>query len=216
MLDTYARSLYGFHASETSATNLDVEVARLSATTRPLELAALGADKRLLVFVRTEAEVLHGFTSVLRTTDQNGVAAGRGSHRKLVKGERFAASSLNTSAGSIGETQSSNAQLRQFQKAVVISDGAHHNDRFGVLATALSHAALVARKVHHTRHRDRWAVDLRHKQATKNRLVESRVSTASQEAIQLYKQKQVWVLALGGRTLALLNMVLLDINTLSS
>ena len=186
------------NGESTRRTRLDAEVARLSAATGLLELAALGAHKRLLVLVRTEAEVLHRLTGVLGATEEHGVAAGRRAHGELVEGDRLATSGLDTSAGRVSEAERSNAELGDLEQTVVVGDSTHDHDRLGGLAGLLGHTTLVAREVDHARHRDGRAVHLRHKQATKDRLVEARVRTARQEAVELHEQQQVRVLALGG------------------
>ena len=193
---------------------LHAEVARLPAATGPLELGTLRTHVRLLVLVRTEAEVANSLTSVLRATDENRVAARRSAHGKLVKRDRLTASRFNAGTRGVSEAERGNAQLRDLEQAVVVGDGANHNDGLRVL-TVLANATLVARHVNDTRDRNRRTVDLRHEQTAQHCLVEARVRTARKEAVELHKQQQVRVLTLRCRTVARLDVMPLDVNTLA-
>lgn len=195
---------------------LHAESTRLPATTSPLELAALRADERLLVPVRTKAKVLHGLAAVLRATEEDRVAAGRGTHGELVKRQALTTSSLNASTSSVSEAERSNAELGEVKHTVVVGDGADDDHGLRGSGIVLGHTTLVARQVHHARDRHRRAVDLRHEQATKDHLVEARVRTARQKAVELHQQEQVRVLALGRRAATIFDVVLLDVNTLAA
>lgn len=124
--------------------------------------------KAYLVLVGAHAEVLNGLTGVLGTAEQQGVAAGRGTQSELVQGEGLTTGGQDASAGSGGEAESSDAQLGDFEKTVVIGDGADNNDGLALLALGLANNA---------RDRDRGSVDTRHKEAAEDDLVERGLST---------------------------------------
>jgi hypothetical protein len=76
------------------------------------------------VLVRTEAEVLDGFTGVLGSTEEDDVGASGCSESQLVEGEALAAGLLDAGAGSGGEAKSDDAHLGDLIEAVVIGHGA--------------------------------------------------------------------------------------------
>lgn len=121
------------------------------------------------MLVGTHAEVLDSLAGVLGTAEQQGVAAGGGTQSELIQGEGLTTGSQNASAGSGGEAQSSDAQLGDLEKTVVISDGANNNDGLALLALGLADDA---------RDRYRGTVDARHKEAAEDDLVEGRLGTA--------------------------------------
>lgn len=154
--------------------SLDLETTRPSATTGALELATLALDVRLLVLVGTEAEMLDGFTGVLGAAEEQSVGASWGTEGELIESEALTASLLNASASSGGEAESGNAQLGNFQHAVVISDSANNDDGLSLVGIRLVGGVRGVRKAGEGHWR---AVDLRHKQAAENDLVEVAVGT---------------------------------------
>lgn len=125
--------------------------------------------------VRTEAEVLHSLTGVLGTAEEQGVGTGGGTEGKLVQSKDLATGLLNASASSGGDTQSSERQLGDGQKAVIISNGSDHND-------GLALVGLVDVRGN-TRNRNRGAVDARHEEAAENSLVEVGLRAACQRSL---------------------------------
>ena len=120
--------------------------------------------------VGAEAEVLHGLTSVLGSTEEESVGTGGGTESQLVEGQDLTTSLLNAGSGSRGEAQGSHGQLGDGQEAVVIGDGSDHDD--GLALVGLGHVRGDARE------RNRGTVDPRHKETTQNDLVEVRLRAA--------------------------------------
>lgn len=165
--------------------DLHLETARGTTTTSLFELATLGSDVRLLVFVRAETEVLDSLTCGLLTTDQDRVATGRSTGSELVQGEALTASSLDTGTGSVGETKSSNGKLGKLENSVVIGDGSNNNNGLRSLGSRSGNTTLRLGQVDDTGDRDRGLVDLGHVKASEDGLVESRVGSAGEEAVEL-------------------------------
>lgn len=171
--------------------NLHLEATRSTTTTSLLELAALGSDVGLLVLVGAEAEVLDGLAGVLLAADEDGVATGGGAGSKLVEREALTASSLDAGAGSVGESQSGDRKLGQLKHSVVVGDGANNDDGLGRLGGRSGHTALRLGQVDDARNRNRGLVDLGHVESAKDGLVESAVSAASEEAVELWRQAKL-------------------------
>lgn len=81
-----------------SSARLDLETARPSATTGALKLAALALNIRLLVGVRTEAEVLDCLTGILGSTKEESVAASGEPGSDLVNSESLTSGLEDASA----------------------------------------------------------------------------------------------------------------------
>lgn len=116
-----------------------------------------------LVLVGAHAKVLDGFTGVLGTTEQEGVASGGSTQSKLVQCQALTTSGNNTSAGSGGEAQGGDGDLGDFEKAVVVGDGTDNDDGLVGLVIA-GDLGLDARE------RNRRSVDAGHKKTTQNNL----------------------------------------------
>lgn len=123
-----------------------------------------------LVLVGTHAEVLDGLTGVLGTAEQQGVAAGRGTESQLVEGQSFATGGDNAGAGSSGESESSDGDLRNLQETVVIGDSTNDDD-------GLSLGVLVDLTLD-TREGDGRSVDAGHEEAAQDNLVEAGIRSA--------------------------------------
>lgn len=121
-----------------------------------------------LVLVGTHAEVLDGLTGVLGTTEQQGVATSGGTESKLIEGQSLTAGSENASTGGGSESESSDAQLGDLEKAVVVGDGGNNNDDLALLVSGLTRKAGDG---------DRGSVDAGHEQTAEDDLVEARVGT---------------------------------------
>jgi hypothetical protein len=161
--------------------NLDLETTGRTLATSTLELATLAADIGLLVLVGSHTEVLDGLTGVLGTAKDDGVGTSGGTESKLIEGEDFTASLQDASLGSLGETESSNGKLGNFQKTGVVSNGTNNNNGVSLLLLGVTNDAGDG---------NRGTVDARHKQTLKNDLVEVGVSTTSQEAVKLERRKR--------------------------
>ena len=149
---------------------LHLEATRPSAATSLLELAALGGHIRLLVLVGTEAEVLDGLTGVLGATQEERVGARGLLEGELVEGENLAAGALDPGASSGSEAERRYINLGNLEQAVIVGNGADHDDRLLLVAV------LEVRS--NARERDGRAVDAAHEQAPEHDLVEGRVGAA--------------------------------------
>jgi len=199
-----AETVHPVHSKALSV-RLNLETTRTSPATSPLEFAALGLDEGFLVLVGAHAEVLEGLTAVLGSTEDHGVAAGRGAQSQLVEGDGLAASSGDAGTGGSGEPKGGNADLGEGQETVVIGDSADDDD--GSLLSLLVDVGRDARE------RDRRSVDLGHKQAAEHNLVEGSVGPAGQEAVQLYQELEVDIVALRGLPVGALGVVAVEIDT---
>lgn len=122
------------------------------------------------MLVRTHAEVLNSLTGVLGSTEEEGVASGRGAESKLIKGEDLTTGSQDASASGGGEAEGSDAELGDGQETVVIGDGADDDD--GLVVGLLRHVGDDAGERH-------WGpVDAGHEEAAEDDLVEGRLSAA--------------------------------------
>jgi len=121
------------------------------------------------VAVGTEAEVADGLTGVLGTTEDQGVGTSGGTEGQLVEGDGLTTGGQDAGTGGGGEAQSSHGDLGELEETVVVGDGAHNNNG----------ALLVLGDVgNDAGQRDRGTVDLGHKKAAQDDLVEGRVGTA--------------------------------------
>lgn len=122
-----------------------------------------------LVLVGTEAEVLDGLTVVLGATQEQGVGTGGLLKSELVEGQGAAAGGQDARAGGGGEPQGGDLDLGDLEQAVVVGDGADHNDR--LLVITVLKVGLDARQG------DGRAVDAGGKEAAQDNLVEGGVGT---------------------------------------
>jgi len=157
-----------------------------------------------LVLVGTHAEVLDSLTRVLGTAKNQGVGTGRGTQSQLVKGDGLTTSGDDASAGGSGETQSSNGELRHGQETVVVGNGANDNNGSLVIGSGVRNNSAE---------RNGGTVDLGHKEAAQDNLVEIGVGTARQEAVQLHQELEVDIVALRGLAMGPLDVVAVQIDT---
>lgn len=120
--------------------------------------------------VGTKAKVLHGLTGVLRTTEQKGVGTSGSTEGELIESEDFTTSLLDAGASGSSETESSDGQFGDGQKAVVVGNGSNNNNSLSLL--------LVVHVGGDARQRNGGAVNARHEQAAQNNLVEVGIGTA--------------------------------------
>lgn len=120
--------------------------------------------------VWAKTEVLNSLTRVLWSSEEEGVASGWCSQGQLIQSKDLSTSGQDTSASSGGEAESSNAELWDGQKTVVIGNSSNDNDGLVV--------GLLRRVSNDSGERHRWPVDLRHEQAAEDDLVEGRLGAA--------------------------------------
>lgn len=122
------------------------------------------------MLVGSHAEVLDGLTAVLGSTEDQGVASGRSTESKLIQGDGLTTGSGNAGTSGGGESQSGDGGLGERQKSVVIGDGADNDD--GALL------ALLVDVGNNSGQRNGRAVDLGHKESSKDNLVEGGIGSA--------------------------------------
>lgn len=160
---------------------------------------------RLLALVGTETEVFERLAAVFWAAEDQRVAARRRTESKLVQGDGITTSSDNASTGGSGEAEGSDGHLGEGEQSVVVSDGADHDN------SAL--LALLVDVANNARQRDGGAVDLGHEKTAKNNLVEGRVGTTGKEAVKLYQELEIDIVALGRLAVRRLDVVAVEINT---
>lgn len=176
--------------------------------------------------------MLDGLARVAGTTEEEGVGTGRLAERKLVKSEALSSGLLDTGTGSAGEAEGGDRELGNLDETKVVGDGTDGDNGVLVGVGLVRLGDLTG----NARDRKRGSVDLRLVQPPQDDLVEPRLSLASQESVELYerervngrtaeykasgtyldKKHEVGVLRLRGGTLTLLDVVLLNIDTLLS
>lgn len=177
------------------------------------------------MLVGTEAEVLDGLTAVLGATEDQGVATSGGTKSKLVQSDSFATSGHNAGTGGGGEAESRNSNLGAGEKTVVVSNGADDDD--GALLALLVDVGNDARQGNGR------TVDLGHEESAEDNLVEGRVGTTyiirqysgmvwvrasrkkrtGKEAVKLYEELKVDIVALRRLAVRRLDVVAVEINT---
>lgn len=131
------------------------------------------------MLVGTHAKVADGLTGVLGATEQQSVGASGLLEGQLVKGLDGAAGGKDASAGSGGETQSSDVHLGDLEQTDIVGDGTDNYD--SLLLVAVLEIGRDAREG------DGRAVDAGHKEAAQDNLVEGSVGTACER-----EDCQVW------------------------
>lgn len=127
--------------------------------------------------VRAHAEVLDGFASVLRSTEQESVRSSGGTESELVESKDLTTGLLNTGTGGSGETKGGNRELGDSQHAVVVGDGSNNDNGLSLLF--LSHVGDDARQA------DGRSVCAGHEKASEDDLVEVGIGTTCKRKIML-------------------------------
>lgn len=124
---------------------LHLEAVRSPASSSLLELSALGDSSGLNAVVGVRivgrgavAEVTNRVTGVLSTTQQHSVGTLGSAQGQLIQSDALTTSLDDSGSGSLGESQSSNGQLRDLQQALIISDGTNNNSGLAILAIHVS------------------------------------------------------------------------------
>lgn len=153
-----------------------------------------------LVLVWAKTEVLDSLTGVLGTSEKQSVASSGRTESQLIQSQDLSSSGENAGASSGGEPESSDAELRDSQEAVVIGDGT--NDHDGALI-------IITRSVgNDSGDRDWGSVDAGHEESAEDNLVEGGLGSAwtglgltlrpdlcktltGQEPVQLHEELEV-------------------------
>ena len=140
----------------------------------------LGADVRNGVLAMDSTEVLEDLAGTTGTLQQNSLAASGALESELIEGHDLTTSLLDAGTSSLGDVEGSDGNLGDGQNALVISDSSNDDENgIGGLSFGVANDLLEG----HGR-----SVGTRHHQATEDHLVEVRLSTASQELVQLQFQ----------------------------
>jgi len=156
------------------------------------------------VAVGAETEVPDGLTGVLGSTENQGVGTSGGTEGQLVEGDGLTTGSKDASTGGSGEAEGSDGDLGEGEHAVVVGDGADNND--GALL-------ILGGVANNAGERNRRTVNLGHKQAAEDDLVEVGVGTTSQEAVKLHQELEVDIVTLGSTPVSVLHVVAVEIDT---
>jgi len=131
------------------------------------------------VLVGSKAEVLNSLSGILWSSKEQGVASSGSSKSQLIQSQNLSSSSDDAGTSRSGKAKSGNAELRDGQETVVIGDSANNDN--GLVVGLL-------RGVRNDSGDGDWgSVDAGHEQSTENDLVEGRVGSAGQKAIQLHE-----------------------------
>lgn len=102
------------------------------------------------MLVGSETKVLESFSGILWSSQEKNVASSWGTESQLIEGQSLTTGSENAGTGGSGEAESSNAELWDGQKTVVVSDGT--DDGNGLVVRLLGCVG------HDAREGDRWSV----------------------------------------------------------
>ena len=125
--------------------------------------------------------MLNSLTRVLRTTEENGVGAGRGSQGKLIESDDLTTSLDNACTCSFSDTESADSELGDLEETDIVSDGTDNNGGF---------AFLALHEIYELGEGERGAGNFGHKQSLEDNLVEFAVSAANQEAVELQRNEK--------------------------
>ena len=127
------------------------------------------------MLVWSEAEVLNSLSGVLWSSEEQGVASSRSSKSQLIQSQNLSSSSENAGTSGSGEAKSRNAEHRDGQETVVISDSANNDDGLVV--------GLLGGVRNNSGDGDRGSVDAGHEKSAENDLVEGGVGSAYDESM---------------------------------
>lgn len=123
------------------------------------------------------AEVSDGLTGSLGTTEEDGVGALGGAEGKLIQGDALTAGLDNSGTGSLGESKSSDGELRNLEKTRIVSDGTNNDGGLALLSLHVSRQAGD---------RNRGVVDLGHSQSLDDGQSELGLSTSGKETVMTH------------------------------
>lgn len=137
--------------------------------------------------MRTETEVLDGFSRVSWTSDNDGVLTLWSSHGQLVQGDGFTSILDDSGTGRGGESQSGDGGLGEVQQSDVVGNGTNNNQ-------GLVGSSLLAQHTADSVKRHWRSVDLGKEQRLQDDLVEWSISTTwvsilLNDAQRLHSQK---------------------------
>merc|ERR1719278_2105258 len=173
-----------------------------------LELAALGANKRLGAGVGDSgsSEVLDGLALLAGSLHEHRVLPGWSPDGELVEGHDLSSSLQDSLPSLLSHPEGAHRHLGDVKDPDIVGDGAHTDSNlFGV--ASLLHVAGQSGDG------ERRPVDLGHEESPQDDLVELGVRPPGQKPVQLHQKSQVDVLALGLGPTDFTVLVVADINT---
>jgi len=185
---------------------LDLESLRTPSSTSLLELPALRSNERLSS-LEGSTEVLDGLPDVPLSPQQNGVATGRSPQSELVQGQSLTTVGDDPVPGGSGEAQGGDGELADLGETLVVEDLSDNNDGLGTVGV------LALGLLDDSRDGDRGSVDPGHKEPLEDGPVEPRVGPSGEESVELDQQEEVGVLTLGSGSVALPDVVVLNVDT---
>ena len=130
------------------------------------------------MLVWSETEVLDGLTGVFGTSEKEGVAASWGTESQLIESQGLSSGSKDACASSCGESESSNAELRNGQETIVVCDSTDNDDG--------SLLALLGSVCNNSGDGHRGSVDAGHKKSAENDLVEGGLGAACHQSLSIF------------------------------
>jgi hypothetical protein len=149
--------------------------------------------------------VLDGLAGGLAAADEEGVGSGGGAEGKLIKGDDLATGLEDAGAGGLGDAEGADGELGDGEEALVIGDGTDGDEDLALGTLGEASKAGEGKG---------GAVDARHEETAEDDLVELGLGTAGEEAVKLHEEAKVHILGAGGGTATVLDVVLLDVDTL--
>lgn len=173
-----------FNATETNQTCMYMQAwlilvtSRATSTTSTLKFASLATNKWLGIRVgnTSSTKVLVSFTAVFGSAEENSVFAGGCDEGELIKGKDLAACLEDTGTSGLGDAESDDSELGDFQESDIVGDRADKDSNF---------IFFTCHELDKFGEGERWAVHLGHEEASEDDFVEIRVCTAHQEAVEL-------------------------------
>lgn len=153
----------------------------------------------------TEAKVFDCLTGVLGPSKKKSIGSSWSSKSQLIQSKCLTTSSNDACASSGSEAEGCNTELGNGQESVIIGHGANNDDSLIV--------GLIGDVRGNSGDRNWGSVDAGHEQAAKNDLIEGRVCSAGQEAVELHEQLQVDIVTLWGLSVRAAHVVSVKIDT---
>ena len=151
---------------------------------------------------------LVGLAGSALTTDQEGILALGGTQSQLIESEHLTTSLHDASTSSLGDLEGGQGHLGNNLETLIVSDGSNNNHNGSGLA------GVVSSLLGNSREGNGGTVGLAEAETLEDDLVEGGVSATGQEAVELHQETQVHILAGGGSAVALLDVVMSNVDTL--
>ena len=153
--------------------------------------------------------MLHSLAVALGATEQDHVGSSWSPHGELIESQTFTTSLLNTSTSGRGEAQGADGQFWDFIESVVIRNRADYRPDLALVCLG---TLWVVGDGDDFREGNRRAIDLAHAEAAKDGLIECRIGTSAQEAVELVQESEIRVLAMRSLPVAVYHMVFVKID----